>query len=490
MRALAVAALLCAACYRPAPPSGAYLCEEGTANGCPVGQTCECGLCVNDVKDAACAFRLLFSGGASEISVEEHQPFALTVEALNRSGAVAAGYNGPVELSANWGDVLPATLTLAAGRVSDMVTLNRETLPPSVATLTARFGDKSSGKSGRINVKAPAFAVEPKGIEAPFGWADQIVAQANVVRIGATFHMSFVGVSGLVVQQMGIGAATSTDGKTFTAAGAPILPMAMGQSSAQSPSLYTRPGKAYLALDNVLSGDTSRIILAEALNPTSTFTRLTQPAILATQCAYCERGVSFPHVIEDTSVPADENGLRPLVMFFAAERCATDACTGDVVAVGRATSTDGLNWTPEPAPVLSSDFTDEAVLISPRVLIDGTVWKMWYSFARLGNVPVGMPSLDVFCDSRAEIMVGYATSSDGFFWVRSPHNPVLRPGNPLQNIPPSSPNIPQGTRSILVSSVTPSDGINTSSGVVLHYSPFRRSGLNCLPSGVYRAVRP
>jgi hypothetical protein len=175
------------------------------------------------------------------------------------------------------------------------------------------------------------------------------------------------------------------------------------------------------------------------------------------------------------------------------------------VSIGRASSPDGQTWTPEPAPLLSGELNGEAVLLSPRVLIDGTVFKMWYSVARLeprpclgtgqstcpngqlcqNNVcvqgPVGNDTFSAFCEAGLAVQVGYATSSDGFFWTRSLSNPVIRV---------DSPNVAPGTHAILVSSVVPGADLKS---VTLHYSMFRRLALlnnGCFPNTIARATRP
>lgn len=70
-------------------------------------------------------------------------------------------------------------------------------------------------------------------------------------------------------------------------------------------------------------------------------------------------------------------------------------------AIRRATSDDGLNWTRDPAVVLSAEADDIAV-VRPSVIADGEGYQMW--FARRGRGVYGL---------------GHATSSDGISWRRS-----------------------------------------------------------------------
>jgi len=86
---------------------------------------------------------------------------------------------------------------------------------------------------------------------------------------------------------------------------------------------------------------------------------------------------------------------------------------GNTTRIGYATSEDGVHWTRyegnpilEPGPPGS---WDENRLLWPYVLFDGTLYKMWYT------------SVDGEWVGR----IGYATSTDGINWVKSPENPVL-----------------------------------------------------------------
>ena len=76
-------------------------------------------------------------------------------------------------------------------------------------------------------------------------------------------------------------------------------------------------------------------------------------------------------------------------------------------------------WVRNPSdPVLSPSATgwDSELVLFPRVLYDGTGYKMWYTGAR-------SPS-----QSLRLYRVGYAKSSDGITWIKSTNDPVLLPG--------------------------------------------------------------
>ena len=90
-----------------------------------------------------------------------------------------------------------------------------------------------------------------------------------------------------------------------------------------------------------------------------------------------------------------------------------DTTTGAGDSIGHSTSTDGVEWTVDPAnPVLTPGGAgewDEFGLWLPSVIHDGTQFHMWYSGVEGGGIVRG----------------GYATSPDGSVWTKHPDNPVM-----------------------------------------------------------------
>ena len=85
--------------------------------------------------------------------------------------------------------------------------------------------------------------------------------------------------------------------------------------------------------------------------------------------------------------------------------------------IGHATSSDGVEWTMDPAnPVLTRGAPgewDDASLWGAAVIHDGSMFHLWYCGAR-GDIKRG----------------GYATSPDGSAWTKHPNNPVIDVGPP------------------------------------------------------------
>jgi hypothetical protein len=106
---------------------------------------------------------------------------------------------------------------------------------------------------------------------------------------------------------------------------------------------------------------------------------------------------------------------------------------------------------------------------------------MWYSYARGQDIM----DLQNLCNDMNRVQIGYATSSDGFYWIRSPSNPAVAVGGTGWDA---------DSRALLSGSVVPRDGKSTTSGFALYYTTFRTVSFLgfpvCVPSGIGRATRP
>ena len=479
MRALLFAAAVAAAgCYSPHPAAGAYRCSAAD-NSCPSGQHCTCGLCVKSDDQAACGFTLEATLPDSGV-VGEHDQFPLSIQALRQDHSPADGFNGTVTLSSSWGDVAPSTVQLVDGQAMAMVALNRETLPPQTATITASFAG-NAGKVGKIAVKAQPFVRDPAAVVPPptgaqsFGFADGLVAEPAVILTSDGGYRMYFGGFANAGQFKGysFGVATSTDGVHFTPNPVPVFRPAMSCTQINSPSAFAVGSAWYLAFSEGSNGvinDQDGYVAGPSPDGMSAFAN-PMPTIKRTDCGYCDATIDFPSVISDPSGSG-------YIMFFSAIH---NTGNGTTANIGRASSEDGVQFTAEPAPLLSSDLTNEAVLFAPRVIVDGTVYKMWYSYARTQDIK----DLQDLCNSMNQIQIGYATSSDGFYWIRSPSNPAVAVGGTGWDA---------DSRALLSGSVIPRDGKSTASGFALYYTTFRPVTILgvpvCLPSGIGRATRP
>ncbi len=80
--------------------------------------------------------------------------------------------------------------------------------------------------------------------------------------------------------------------------------------------------------------------------------------------------------------------------------------------IGLATSTDGINWTKNPNPVLYTSVGWESQLTASEIIKVDNQYYLYYSGV------VGDPAV---------CKVGLATSSDGINFTRCPSNPILVP---------------------------------------------------------------
>ncbi len=171
-------------------------------------------------------------------------------------------------------------------------------------------------------------------------------------------------------------------------------------------------------------------------------------------------------------------------MFFSAiNKGSTSA------AIGLATSADGgATWTAAPSAVLNGDVGGEAILLSPHVLLDGTVYKMWYSFARLSDY-LSLKNGQI-CD--LPVYVGYATSSDTYYWVRSPKNvtsPAIGFGSG------TGATWDTGYLTFLAGAAIPTNGTDASAGISIYYSALHHltpgdTTSRCIADSIGRATRP
>ncbi len=92
----------------------------------------------------------------------------------------------------------------------------------------------------------------------------------------------------------------------------------------------------------------------------------------------------------------------------------------DTPAIGYVESDDGIDWTnpgnrQEITWLGSTGAWEAAGVMSPSVIKDGSIYKMWYS-GRTADSTIG------------GLQIGYAESTDGTEWTRSVSNPVLLKG--------------------------------------------------------------
>jgi hypothetical protein len=503
MRAAVVASalLLSVGCYDPAPPSGGYRCSADTF--CPKGLTCECGLCVKSKSDAACSFVIDAKQGGENPTVREHQSFPVTISARAQDGSPATGYNGVVELSftlpdgQRWCDVEPRTAEVKGGTATVMVSLNRETVPPQSPRLRARAGS-AEGSSGPITVRVGPFTRDPTPVVAPldaagsFGWARLAVALPSILPGPSGYTMYFSGVekSGpLDAPRFSIGVATSPDGKTFTPTSAPVIP---GSANAIlfAPAAYKNvtTGQTIVAFGLSASADilggASDITLAVSPDGMTNFLPKMPPVLDNERCPdYCRQRLDFPTVVtqrDPDAAPDAGDALTSYLLFFSGQEPRRNTLGLNIPAIGLATSTDGVTFVPEPSPVLNGDIGGEQYLTSPSVYLDGSVLKMYYSFTRPADTVAGMT-----CDTK--ISIGYATSTDGRYWIRSPSNSTAP-------IAQAAGGWDAGIYGFLAGAVVP-DPTQPNGGIVLYYSTMREvdlGGLNgkkCLPNGIGRATR-
>ena len=79
--------------------------------------------------------------------------------------------------------------------------------------------------------------------------------------------------------------------------------------------------------------------------------------------------------------------------------------------IGLATSSDGINWTKYPNPILQANYTEYFMGVHTVIKNDG-IYYMYYDSAPANNY---------------EFVINLATSVDGVNWTRYPDNPIISP---------------------------------------------------------------
>ena len=210
-----------------------------------------------------------------------------------------------------------------------------------------------------------------------FGWATRTLS-SSVVHDGTQFRMYFIGER---AAGHAIGLATSPDGRTFTAAPDPVFPPTPSMFTLSSLVAYRSDESWQLVFSASDPSGTPRG-LGVATNPDGlgpfVLANSGKPILQRGDCSYCDQLVWFPSILR-----AKDEWL----MFFNALRCnnAGGGCLGFYnvsLSIARASSTNGLDYIPLPAPVVTGDVGGEQYLSSPKVVIDGSIYKMWYAYTK------------------------------------------------------------------------------------------------------------
>jgi len=256
--------------------------------------------------------------------------------------------------------------------------------------------------SNPILTAGTSSATSTMGEEAIVNWDQSGVSQPNIIKDGSTYAMWFMGWDASDIWR--IGYATSTYGFNWTKySGNPVLDVGSSGSwdagSVYKPSVI-KEGNTYKMWYQGYSS-MSRIGYATSTDGINWTKHPNNPVLdLGSSGAWDYHGVGEPTVIKDGTL---------YKMWYA-------GYDGWWWRIGYATSTDGINWTKySNNPVLSEGAVgswEEGHVGTPSVIKDGSTYHMLYGSK----------------DSSDISRIGYATSSDGIQWTKSPNNPELNPG--------------------------------------------------------------
>ena len=291
------------------------------------------------------------------------------------------------------------TFTLAASQYSTCTSAPYET---NAQTFTVQVSPASTpasppGASNWVrNVANPILA------PAPSGWDDFQISSPAVIKAGGIFLLYYEGEDSATHTRK-IGVATSTDGITWTKSPSnPVLsPGAAGSWDAlevRYPVVHfdgTTYRMWYWGKNNTDSTSSqAAAMIGLATSPDGvTWTKRTSP-VLGT--AYGGSGYIPGTVVQNAG---------QFLMWYESP----------FGAIGRATSTDGINWTDSGNVRSTPSFNGKR----PSVLLDGTTYRMWFGKTNsLGAGILGGPSV-------RNSNIGYASSADGVNWTVYTQSPSV-----------------------------------------------------------------
>ncbi|HTR50170.1 MAG TPA: hypothetical protein VMJ10_05640 [Kofleriaceae bacterium] len=242
-------------------------------------------------------------------------------------------------------------------------------------------------------------------------WGGAVWNDPWVIKDGATYRMWLSNGAGSV--GVSIYEATSSDGASWTltsAVGSPELapgPSAFDQVSVETPSVVKLGATYHMFWTAVPDSDPTHYTVGHATSPDGvTWVKDAQPAIdrPSDPTQYGGLGVAEPAaVVFDNTI----------YLYYAAVRCrngvTSSGCAGPSPVVERAialaTSSDGVTFTPEPAPVLLQSASYPAAdgyegYSTPAALARGGGIELYY------DVVHEEPTF-------RQVALAYATSSDG-----------------------------------------------------------------------------
>ena len=263
----------------------------------------------------------------------------------------------------------------------------------TLSDVDAKF---STGQLLLTNVATPWVKVSANPVFGPgLRWDSDLVEMPSVLYESGGYKMWY---SGCINSQCAIGYATSGDGISWTRfASNPVL---VGNSASWDHSLgnpfVMHDGPVYRMWYAGIGYAAVQIGYATSLDGTAWTRYGTSPVNLIRQ-TWDAAEMTIPTVIKVGAT---------FVMYFSGHPGSS------VYSMGRATSTDGFNWTADPAnPLMVASDAWEESSVQPTSLIEGPAgYDLYYTAGQ------GLPQ------------IGHASSIDGRSWTKDPANPVLNVG--------------------------------------------------------------
>ena len=224
------------------------------------------------------------------------------------------------------------------------------------------------------------------------GWDDYSLTAPSVIKVGATYMM-YYGAEDAATHTRQIGLATSPDGKTWTRYPDPVLTPGKTGDFDSFGVLYPTvvyDGAIYHMW--YMATDARCNSIGEATSSDGIHWTKHSGALDLGNCDKFGKNYAPGTVI-------DNNGTYTMWYWAPAG-----------VAIGTATSSDGISWQDNGLINIDSLFASNVTIDRPSVVFDGNTYRMWFG---LSSSVTGSTGTNVY-----RTAIGFASSPDGTHWTR------------------------------------------------------------------------
>jgi len=359
---------------------------------------------------------------------------------------------------------------LPGGLINDLKTGNWGNIagsPSDSAAIQSIFADLAGLTTAQITTYLGSistdleFATSPDGITWTNGgtitfptnaW-DQFISSPDVIKDGSTYKIWYTGCTVDAADLQSLLVALNTAAASITPANMSVLlnDIVSGNITQLRGDLISFSLKSDITsvLTEALSfaADSEPAIGYATSSDGITWTQYASNPVITSNTvnSWDNLGIMTPTVIKNgttyqmwyTGISVSVSLVTDLLSAASVSGIQT-ALTNDVnIAIGHATSTDGMAWTKDAGPVLQKGAAtswDSYCVFAPSVVIETNgSYDMWYTGGQINldtlfNYLQNTITLSNFFLTGFNTAIGHATSTNGTSWTKDTSNPVLSEG--------------------------------------------------------------